>query len=329
MQKTNKKIIVYYRNFTPIIEAFEALGYEVIEEPDYIFSAKPEEVELMLICMYNWIKTPILSLRRCAAARELGTPIIAWNRDGPANKGEKSWRQWLLRSLPYMDIYASHTMQHAEHFGKEQIYLPNAAWHTQYNLQKRTLPMLRTPSNYLCDVSFFGRFDATRYPEMKQRQDFLLALASRLDQLGISHRFVDHDMTIEQQVDFIQTSRINLNYHAGCDTAFHGTKASERSWGMPERCFGVQACGGLLLSDYRRHAVDDFQHGINWLDFSDLEDCVAQICYYLQNFSAARDIAESGYQHVMQHHTYHHRANALLSASRAWRMKQKHCSATR
>ena len=158
---------------------------------------------------------------------------------------------------------------------------------------------------------------------MKSREDFLISLASRLDQFGISHQFVDHDMDIIQQIDFIQTSRINLNHHAGCDTAFHGGKTAERSWGMPERCFGIPACGGLLLSDYRKHAEDDFQPGINWIDFTDLEDCVNKIRHYLKHFSAARDIAEAAYQQVMQKHTYYHRANTLLEASRIWRNERQ------
>src|SRR5438045_7710238 len=45
----------------------------------------------------------------------------------------------------------------------------------------------------------------------------------------------------------------------------------------PERCFGVPACGGFLLSDVRKHAAESFIPGVEWADFLDLDDCVAKI----------------------------------------------------
>ncbi len=35
----------------------------------------------------------------------------------------------------------------------------------------------------------------------------------------------------------------------------------EKSWGLPERCYGIPACGGFLLSDERGHAANDFVVG--------------------------------------------------------------------
>jgi len=112
-------------------------------------------------------------------------------------------------------------------------------------------------------------------------------------------------MSHEEQIELIQTSRINLNFGAACD---YGAPVAS---GLPERCFGIPACGGFLLCDSRTHARDDFTPGQNWAEYDGLEDCVAKIEFWLANFPAARDLAERCHDHVMSHHTYALRAKFL------------------
>jgi spore maturation protein CgeB len=88
---------------------------------------------------------------------------------------------------------------------------------------------------------------------------------------------------------------------------------------MPERCFGVPACGGFLLSDARKHASQSFIPGVEWVDFSDLEECIDKIKYYLANFPASRAIAEAAHARLVREHSYVHRAKTLVAAAKAWR----------
>jgi spore maturation protein CgeB len=248
-------------------------------------------------------------------------PVIAWNRDGPSNKGEKAWRLWLLHHVEYFNIYATHTLQDSAGFGSRILYLPNAAWDTEYQLGGVTLEALRDASRYERDVSFFGRINASRYPEMREREAFFRRLGSRLAALGVAYAFIDDPLSYAQQRKLIQTSRINLSFFAGCDACYHGAgdPSREKSWGMPERCFGVPACGGFLLSDTRKHARDDFSPGRDWVDFVDLDDCIEKIRYYLAAFAENRVIAEAAYARVLREHTYVHRARALIDAASEWR----------
>ena len=57
---------------------------------------------------------------------------------------------------------------------------------------------------------------------------------------------------------------------AACDAG------AEPSWGLPERCYGVPACGGFLLSDRRRHAAEDFADDER-AEYDGLDDCVRKI----------------------------------------------------
>ena len=323
MKNPRRVVIIDYRRFVPISEAFERLGYRVISSSDDVTDQELECCELALYCMFISIKRPWHSWRRRRLLNRAGVPVITWNRDGPSHKGEKAWRLWLLRHIEYFDIEATHALQDLQGFAPTVTYLPNAAWDTHYNLGGASLESLRDAGRYQVDVSFFGRINAGKYPEMKKRESFFRELGLRLGALGISYEFRETSMTFEEQRKFIQSSRINLSFHAGCDDNYQGGPRPDRetSWGMPERCFGIPACGGFLLSDHRKHAMDDFSPGKDWIEFSDLDDCVNKIRYYLANFDSSRQVAEAAYHRIMQHHTYVHRAQSLISAASAWREK--------
>ena len=309
--------IVDYRKFAPIIEGLEACGLSVPEN-----GREPTDEQLCdcvgcLVLMYDGIKRPVHLLRLKRRLNRFGVPLITWNRDGPYHKGEKTWRLWLLKHVPYFDIYATHTTQDSRDFAPTVLYLPNAAWSSVYKLGGATLEQLRDPARYERDVSFFGRLDPRRYPEMRERSAFLGELERRLAVHGVSCSFLHAEkMPFAEQVDFIQRSRINLNYSAGAD------EGTEKSWGLPERCYGVQACGGFLLSDERGHAADDFRIGDEWVSFDSLDDCVAKVRHYLANFAEARRIAEAAHARVMRDHTYVNRARSLVDAALAW--KERH-----
>lgn len=120
-------------------------------------------------------------------------------------------------------------------------------------------------------------------------------------------------MRVEDQVEIIQRSRINITYSAAADNN------GEISWGLPERCYGIPSCGGFLLSDHRQHASLDFDLNTQWVEFGNMDECVNKIRYYLSNFDQARAIAEAAYCRVIKDHTYSNRARSLLSAISAFK----------
>lgn len=310
------KFIVNYRDFCPIKEGLEAQGCIVYEN---VWAPTDEQLDQCagyLVCMYDLAKRPIVALRLKARLEERHIPLIGWNRDGPWNKGEKAWRLAFLRWSKVLDIYASHTLQDAQEYAGAVMYLPNAADLKSYNLGDVDLETLRDPNWYDYDVSFLGGVDAVKYPELRQRAEFLAALRKRLGPDGIRCHFASADgMSVQQQAHMIRKSRISLNYGARCDDG------GVRSWGMPERCFGVPACGGFLLSDIREHAKDDFVLDQEYVMFRDLDDCEAKVRYYLDHFDLARDIAERAYARVRRDHTYDKRARTLLTAALNWTRK--------
>ncbi|MCB6183377.1 glycosyltransferase [Leeia sp. TBRC 13508] len=301
----------------PFLErAFESLGHETVHNVNDL-----QNVDMTILSMKYAAKRPF-ELYKIYSKKRLG-PVVVWDRDGPSHMGEKAWRLWVLKHFRCMDLYATHTLQDAGLFSNEVLYFANAACTFSYNLNGANLASLRDASTYKYDVTFFGETNGERFPEMLPRAEFLKALAVQLDKLDISYSFYPPKMSLEEQISFIQSSKINLNFHAGCDTRWQGGwRGQPKSWGLPERCYGVPATGGFLLSDERVHYKDDFSPD-EYCTFSDLDDCVTKIRYYISNFEASRVIAEKAYKKTHSSHTYVHRATRLLDFYSYWKEMQK------
>lgn len=241
-------------------------------------------------------------------------PLFAWNQDAPHYLNRAPWRLDLLDRSRLYDLYATHTLiDTRRQFADAIIYLPNAADVESYHLNGTTLAELRNPDRYLWDVSFIGAMNGRRYKEMQAREVFFAALGDRLREKGIRFLFREATgLSAAEQVELIQRSRINLNFGACCE---YGAPVAS---GLPERCYGIPACGGFLLCDRRLHARDDFVLGENWAEYEGLEDCVAKIDFWLRHFDLARELAERCHHHVLANHTYAHRAEKLHQALEDW-----------
>ncbi|MEN3371844.1 glycosyltransferase [Dechloromonas sp. ZS-1] len=311
---SGKKVIINYRKgFEPLEEGFRNLGYEVIENA-WTLPADPAQIELVIVNLYEAIRQPWRTWRFRQALKRAGIPLIGLDRDAPWHMGIRKRRIAWFRLLNRLDIYATHTMQPTWEFAPVKIYSPNAVWVRNFNLHGCSLAEMRDPDFYEYDVSFLGNMDGVRYKEHAARQAFFEALRPRLDALGIRH-YIKHSSGISEaeQIRVIQRSRINLSFRSSCD---HG---GELSWGLPERCYGVPARGGFLLTDRRRHAADDFDVAREWADYDDMDDCIRQIQHWLAHFDQTRDIAEAAHAKVMACHTYEHRAQNLINAAQACR----------
>ncbi|WP_137936430.1 glycosyltransferase [Chitinivorax sp. B] len=317
MEKRNL-ILFNEQRRNPLIDALEVAGYEIAQDVWHPTSAQLRRTELAWVNFYECPKRPWRIAAFKQRMNSAGVPVLAWNRDAPSYKGRPAWRLWLLSRLKLLDIYMSHSLSDGMGFGEQQLLMPNATDITRYNLAGRTWEMLADPAFYQYDVSFFGGLDAANHRGQGLRVQFFNELAARLDKLGISHYFNDgKGLDLMGQIDLIQRTRINLQYGATCEYPGH------QPGGLPERCFGVQACGGFLLSDRRPHSRDSFTLGADYVEFESMDDCVSKIQYYLTHFDEARQLAKAAYQRVQDAHTYAHRATQLVNTVDAWRQHRR------
>ena len=301
---------------TPLIGAIEALGVEVVRGAWRPEAALLERIGACFVSFYDCLKRPleVWRLKRTLARRDI--PLVVWNRDSPGYLNKAPWRLALLERAKLIDLYASHALGDGRRFAHTQLLLHNAAQTDDYNLGGLHLADLDAPARYRYDVGFFGTLAGERYKEYQARAEFFAALARRLEGLGIAHAFIDTRRTPlapAEQRDLIQRTRINISFGAGCE---YGHAVGH---GLTERCFGVPACGGFLLSDRRLHAAAAFEAGREWAEFDGLEAALERIAHFLAHFGEARAIAARAHARVMREHTYAHRAGEMLAAIDAWR----------
>lgn len=316
MSSSRNTILVTHASLPPpLARTLAGLGLSVVETaPARLEGVLTENVLGVYTWFYEGLRHPHIVWIMRQRLRRRGVPLFVWNRDAPHYLNRASWRLDLLDRARLYDLYCTHALaDERRQFAEAALYLPNAADLDAYNLGQRTLADLRNETSYEYDVGFLGSMDGSRYKEMRARQEFFGALGERLRSMGLRFLFREaKDLPVARQVELIQKTRINLNFGAACE---YGAKEAV---GLPERCYGIPACGGFLLSDRRRHARDDFVPGQNWADFEGLEDCVARIRFWLDHFQRARDLAERAHHHVLAHHTYRHRAMKLRDALLAW-----------
>lgn len=292
----------FRKGFAGLREGFAALGHEVSENAEGDLRGAGLCVADLTDCARRLRRT--LALRRRLAAQ--GAVFIALDRDAPWHRGVHGARLAALAWLKPFHGYATHSMQTAGRFAARSLYCPNAARESVYRVTAAELEQMRDPAWFRWDISFIGNLDAARYPEHALRAAFMRALGARLAPLGLRVLFSDSaGLTQAAQVEIIKRSHINLSTVAACDAG------DAPSWGLPERCYGVPACGGFLISDRRRHAADDFAAD-EWTDYGDLEECAARIKQFLAQPERARAIAERVHERVQREHLYRHRAARLL-----------------
>lgn len=297
-------LLEFRSGFAGLKEGFEALGHVVVGNRGSEYTTGNAELCIadFVDCARNLRRT-LSTARRLRAAR---VPFIALNRDAPWHRGVHRTRLAMLAAAKPFDGYAAHSMQDAGRFSGRTLYCPNAARESVYRATHDELAAMREPAWFRWDVSFFGNLDVARYPEHKRRAEFFRSLQERLQPLGARTLFRDAAaMPVAEQLEVVRRSRISLSAIAACDSG------REPSWGLPERCYGVPACGGFLLSDRRRHAPEDFADDER-AEFDTLDDCVALIREYLAHHERARGIAERAHARVMRDHLYRHRAMRLI-----------------
>lgn len=301
------KIVLNYRHRNERLEeALQELRHTFIYNLWDINEIVASDSDAVIFEFKQILKEYLRFLNLSFRLKRAAIPIVTWCLDMP-NIGARRWKLSLILKTKLIDIFATHSLQELSNSMATILYLPNAAWPSKYNLGPITLEDLRNPDFYTTDVSFIGNIDSLKHPEHRQRTEFLNSLGALLQKNGITYRFEDSRyLNFSTQVDLIQKSRININYGCGAD------RYEIKSWGLPERCYGIPACGGFLLSDERVHAEDDFRVDEEIIMFKNIDDCLEKIKFYIVNHDERRRIAENAYKKVLAEHTYKQRTKKLI-----------------
>lgn len=100
----------------------------------------------------------------------------------------------------------------------------------------------------------------------------------------------------------IDDAKINLNTHHPIND-INGTNS---------RTFEVCACGGFLLTEYKKDLDKLFRIGKEIVVYHNITEMQTKIDYYLAHEKERRRIAKAGYKRAIKEHSYTHRVKTIL-----------------
>lgn len=124
---------------------------------------------------------------------------------------------------------------------------------------------------------------------------FKVALYSnqKLDVAGIDFRGIVDYRTKAPMV--FRKSALNLNLSIRSITS-----------GIPLRCLDVMGSGGVLLSNYQPELAEYFIPEEEWICFSEREELIEKVMFYLEHDDLRAEIAKKGYEKIKNRFTYEH-----------------------
>ncbi len=107
----------------------------------------------------------------------------------------------------------------------------------------------------------------------------------------------------EKEMPYIfHNSKINLNI----------TSKSIES-GIPLRVFDILSCGGFYLTNYQPEIAEMFEDGVDLVTYTDMDDLMWKVAYYLAHEEERVAIAKQGYQKLTAQHDVKDRIMKMLS----------------
>ncbi len=82
--------------------------------------------------------------------------------------------------------------------------------------------------------------------------------------------------------------------------------------GIPLRALDIMASGGFLLSNYQIELAENFAAGEEYDFYSDYEDLITKIEYYLSHSSERKDIAAAGWEKVQKEFSLEKRVEEMV-----------------
>jgi hypothetical protein len=229
------------------------------------------------------------------ALRSFGVPMInlALNDKEHFIGKIRSGRAFGARDIcRYFDLCWTSTLDALVKYcveGARPIYLPEGAnpdIHRPYPLEK-TL-----------DVSFVGQCYGNRAAVIRELS------RHGIDVTVYGVGWPNGPLAIDEMVKLYSRSRINLG--------FGGVEGHRETFCLKGRDFEIPMSGGLYLTEDHPELHRFFKPGEEILTYSDTQDLVQKIQYYLTHPEEAEAIRKKGYQRSLQEHTWEKRFSQVF-----------------
>lgn len=282
-----KKLLICYgrTSFTPgryLEDAFRDIGIQVDVHTSLIDFSKIAVDQYIAVLFIESPSVPPVKVKHIQLAK---LPKIFWIHHG---ENRLTTNKALVQRYQPDLLLMAHSLHLAKAFPTPVKFFPFAMAKHIFN---HHTPLKNRP----VDITSVGTLDPSMYRKRMQAIKKVKEKFHADYQLSFHKRIFLHDLA-----KAYGESKIVINHTA--DTI--------KSLNM--RIFEGVGCGSLMLSDEVPKLDTLLEDGKHLILFDSHQDLLEKIDYYLTHIDEAQTIASAGYQHLLHHHTYEHRAKTLL-----------------
>jgi len=245
--------------------------------------------------IFMYVSGELIEPSTLAALRVFGIPLVnlALNDKEHFVGKIRSGRSFGARDIcRYFDLSWTSTEDSLIKYrveGGRPIYMPEGAnpeIHKPYEIEKTI------------DVSFVGQC----YGNREAVVDELVSRGIKIEAYGMG--WPRGPLSVDDMVKLYSRSRINLG--------FSGVAGHKETFCLKGRDFEIPMSGGLYLTEHHPEITHAFEPGKEILTYSDSNDLVRTIHYYLQHPEEAQAIREQGRNRSLRDHTWESRFTRIF-----------------
>lgn len=182
-------------------------------------------------------------------------------------------------------------------------------------------PLAPHPDAFATEEWYYANFYLYRKVTAYERMDIMTMLSEKYDLKVYTHT----DDSNIQNAACSEALRKSLcpavDYYAQAPYVYKNSKINLNitlrsiGSGIPLRVFDIMGCGGFLLTNYQADLFEFFEPDKDFVYYTDYDDLLAKVQYYLTHDEERVTIARNGYEKVKKSHTYQNRITLLKETS--------------
>ncbi len=178
-------------------------------------------------------------------------------------------------------------------------------------------PLAPHPDAFATKEWYYANFYLYRKVTALERMDILSMLADKYDVKVYTHTKDGNIQNLVCSDNLKKALNKPVDYYSQAPYVYKNSKINLNitlrsiGSGIPLRVFDIMGCGGFLLTNYQADMFEVFEPDKEFVYYTDYEDLLAKVEYYLAHDVEREKIARNGYEKVRKSHTYQHRLPLL------------------
>ena len=178
-------------------------------------------------------------------------------------------------------------------------------------------PLTPHPDAFATKEWYYANFYLYRKVTACERMDILSMLAEQYDLKVYTHTEDSNLQSLKDNTKLYQALNKPVDYYSQAPYVYKNSKINLNitlrsiGSGIPLRVFDIMGCGGFLLTNYQADMFEFFEPDKDFVYYTDYDNLLAKVEYYLVHEEERNEIARNGYEKVRKNHTYQHRLTIL------------------